>query len=81
MRSIENGRYLARAANTGVSGFVDPYGRVLQKSPLFEPAALVQDVAFVSDRTVYSRAGDLAAWLSLAFTVAALLATRRVRVQ
>jgi apolipoprotein N-acyltransferase len=81
MRSIENGRYLARAANTGVSGFVDPYGRVLQKSPLFEPAALVQDVAFISDRTVYSRAGDLVAWVSLAFTVAALLATRRVRVQ
>ena len=36
MRAIENGRYLARAANTGVSGFVDPYGRVLQKSKLFE---------------------------------------------
>ena len=36
MRAIENGRYLARAANTGISGFVDPYGRVLQKSELFE---------------------------------------------
>ena len=81
MRSIENGRYLARAANTGVSGFVDPYGRVLQKSPVFVPAALVHDVRFVSDRTVYARFGDLVAWLSLAFTVAALLATRRARVQ
>ena len=81
MRSIENGRYLARAANTGVSGFVDPYGRVLQASPLFEPAALVQDVAFISQRTVYTRVGDLIAWLSLAFTVTVLLASRRVRVQ
>ena len=36
MRAIEEGRYLARAANTGISGFVDPYGRVLQRSNMFE---------------------------------------------
>jgi apolipoprotein N-acyltransferase len=79
MRAIENGRYLARAANTGVSGFVDPYGRVLQKSALFEQKVLVDDVAFLQVRTVYSRIGDLVAWLSLAFTVAALAATRAGR--
>jgi apolipoprotein N-acyltransferase len=79
MRAIENGRYLARAANTGVSGFVDPYGRVLQKSPLFEQATLVGDVRFVQARTVYSRVGDLVAWLSLALTAAVLVATRRAR--
>ena len=31
LRAIEQGRYLARAANTGISGFVDPYGRVMQR--------------------------------------------------
>jgi apolipoprotein N-acyltransferase len=81
MRSIENGRYLARAANTGVSGFVDPYGRVLRKSALFEQAVLVADVRYEQARTVYSRVGDLIAWLSLAFTLAALLASRRLRLQ
>jgi apolipoprotein N-acyltransferase len=77
MRAIENGRYLARAANTGVSGFVDPYGRVLRKSKLFEPAVLVSDVRLSRARTLYTSVGDLIAWVSLVFTAAALLASRR----
>ena len=81
MRAIENGRFLARAANTGVSGFVDPYGRVLEKSSLFEQAVLVQDLRFLQHRTVYSRTGDVIAWLSLAFTLAMLLASRQARVK
>ncbi len=81
MRAIENGRYLARAANTGISGFVDPYGRVLEKSALFEQDVLVADVRFLQSQTIYGRFGDLVAWLSLAFTAAALLASRSKRVQ
>ena len=79
MRAIEGGRYLARAANTGISGFVDPYGRVLQKTTLFTPAMLVGDLRFIRERTIYSRIGDLVAWLSLAASLAALLAAGRVR--
>ena len=79
MRSIEGGRYLARAANTGISGFVDPYGRVLQKTGLFTPAVLVADLRFIRTPTIYSRIGDAVAWLSLAATLAALLAAGRVR--
>lgn len=78
MRAIENGRYLARAANTGVSGFVDPYGRVIEKSALFETGVLVGDVRFLQAGTIYSRFGDLVAWLSLAFIAAALLASWRM---
>jgi apolipoprotein N-acyltransferase len=77
MRSIESGRFLARAANTGVSGFVDPYGRVLAKTELFTPAIVVHDLRFLHDRTTYSRIGDLVAWLSLVLTAVAILATRR----
>ncbi|MGH9308122.1 MAG: apolipoprotein N-acyltransferase, partial [Vicinamibacterales bacterium] len=79
MRAIEGGRYLARAANTGISGFVDPYGRVLEKSALFEEAMLVADLRFIRDRTVYGYIGDLVAWLSLALTIAAGVAAWRVR--
>ena len=41
MRAIEQGRYLARAANTGISGIVDPYGRVVVRSSIFEQVSLV----------------------------------------
>src|SRR5205814_9439483 len=44
MRAIEQGRYLARAANTGISGIVDPYGRVVQRSRIFERTVMSGDV-------------------------------------
>jgi apolipoprotein N-acyltransferase len=79
MRAIENGRYMARAANTGISGFVDPYGRVMEKSNLFEQRIMVADLHFLTGRTIYSRIGDLVAWLGLALTLASLLAAWRMQ--
>jgi apolipoprotein N-acyltransferase len=72
MRAIEQGRYLARAANTGISGIVDPYGRVLVRTELFETAAVVGEAKFVQARTVYARIGDLVAYVSMALTLLAL---------
>jgi apolipoprotein N-acyltransferase len=77
MRAIEQGRYLARAANTGISGFVDPYGRVMEKTELFTQNIVLGDLRFITSRTIYSRLGDLVAWLSLAVVAAALAGTRR----
>lgn len=74
MRAIEQGRFLARAANTGISGIVDPYGRVVVQSRLFEPAVLVGDVRFLDGRTIYARTGDLFAYLCVGVTIVALIA-------
>lgn len=80
MRAIEQGRYLARAANTGISGIIDPYGRVLVRTALFETVAVVGEAKFVQARTLYSRIGDLIAYVSLATTLLALaVAIRRRR--
>jgi apolipoprotein N-acyltransferase len=68
MRAIEQGRYLARAANTGISGIVDPYGRVLLRTGLFETIAPVGDVRFLRERTLYARIGDLTAQLAVLMT-------------
>jgi apolipoprotein N-acyltransferase len=60
MRAIEQGRYLVRAANTGISGIVDPYGRVLEKTELFQRWILTGEVRFLQEHTVYAKIGDVA---------------------
>jgi apolipoprotein N-acyltransferase len=77
MRAIENGRYLVRAANTGISGIVDPYGRVLAASRLFEPAVVVGGARFLHRATIYTRTGDLFAYACSVATLALLLSPRR----
>jgi apolipoprotein N-acyltransferase len=79
MRAIEQGRYLARAANTGISGIVDPYGRVLARSNIFEQVGLVGEARFLTGRTVYSMIGDAFAYVSIAVTVLAAFLARRHR--
>ena len=77
MRAIEQGRYLARAANTGISGIVDPYGRVVAGSAIFEQVALVEEVRFLTHRTLYSVIGDAVAYVALALTASALMVVGR----
>ena len=76
MRAIEQGRYLARAANTGISGIVDPYGRVVVRSGIFEEAGLVGEVRLLTSRTIYSYIGDAIAYAGIAVTAIALLTAR-----
>ena len=77
MRAIEEGRYMVRAANTGVSGIVDPYGRVLERTDIFQTAILVGEARFLRTSTFYARHGDILAYASVVMTVALVLAARR----
>jgi apolipoprotein N-acyltransferase len=74
MRAIEQGRYLVRSANTGISGIVDPYGRVLARTRLFETVAVVGEARFVQVQTLYAKIGDSVAYAAAALTALALLA-------
>ena len=75
MRAVEQGRYLVRAANTGISGVVDPYGRVVLQSGLFVEGAWTADVRLIEERTIYGDTGDWVVWGSLLLTALALLTT------
>ncbi len=77
MRAIEQGRYLARAANTGISGVIDPYGRIVRQSSIFEQDALVEQVRFLTVRTIYSRIGDVIAYIAIALVGLGLVLLRR----
>jgi len=77
MRAIETGRYLVRAANTGISGIVDPYGRVLARSEIYQSAVVVGDARFLQTMTLYTRIGDVFAYACVVMTAALLLLTRR----
>jgi apolipoprotein N-acyltransferase len=69
-RAVENGRYLVRAANTGITAVVDPKGRVVASTALFDRTVLVRDVGFVAEPTFYARHGDVFGWGALGAVVA-----------
>ncbi len=64
-RSVENKRALVRSANTGISGFIDPCGRILSKTSLSREASLTQTVPLMKIETMYMIIGDLFALICL----------------
>jgi apolipoprotein N-acyltransferase len=77
MRAVEEGRYLVRSANTGISGIVDPYGRILAQTEIFRPAVVVGAVRLLQVSTLYARTGDAFAYGSATITALAMLAAWR----
>ena len=69
-RAVENRRYLVRAANTGITAVVDPRGRVLEPTRLFDRTVLVREVPFLAGTTFYTRHGDVFAWACAAIALA-----------
>jgi apolipoprotein N-acyltransferase len=61
-RSVENHLSFARSANTGISGFIDPFGRILDATPLFTEHALKAAIPIGHSRTFYSYYGDVFAY-------------------
>jgi apolipoprotein N-acyltransferase len=63
-RAIENRIYLVRAANTGYSCVIDPYGRIIadvrdkNDETLFVPGHLTCEIASVRKKTLYNQFGD-----------------------
>lgn len=72
-RAVENRRSLARSANTGISGFIDPAGRVLASTDLLEDAVATQMLPMLMERSIYTQIGDRFVQLCLALVLVAVL--------
>ncbi|MFH1007110.1 MAG: apolipoprotein N-acyltransferase, partial [Candidatus Latescibacterota bacterium] len=68
-RAVENRIWIARCANTGISLFIDPWGRVPQSTPIYQESTLVCKVGPKGRETFYSKHGDVFAKLCLACTL------------
>ena len=79
-RSVENHLAFARAANTGISGFIDPFGRIIVASPTFTQTALQAEIPVRQTKTFYSRHGDVFAYgcmlISLLFCLYGIFGTK-----
>ncbi len=69
-RAVENRVPVARAANTGISGFIDAQGRILETSGIFTEAELMRTlVPGTEKKTFYTRYGDVFSYACVLFTM------------
>jgi apolipoprotein N-acyltransferase len=61
-RAVENHLSFARSANTGISGFIDPFGRIAEATPIFTEQAVKATIQVWRPHTFYSRYGDVFAY-------------------
>lgn len=58
-RSIENGRYLVRSANSGISAVIDSRGRVVNRLGVNEVGVITETVQLYDNTTLYTKIGDV----------------------
>ena len=68
-RAIENRVFVARAANTGISAFIDPKGKIVEQGGIFTEEAMNGTIRLSRERTFYTLYGDVFAWICFAFSI------------
>jgi len=63
-RAVENRVWMARCANSGISAFIDPYGREVHRAGLYVQKVISADVGAVSDYSVFTRLGPVVGQVS-----------------
>jgi len=72
-RAIENRVFIARAANTGISAFIDPKGKIVDQGGIFAEEAMNGTIHLSKNKTFYTLYGDVFAWICSGFSIFFLL--------
>jgi len=78
-RAVENRVYVAIAANIGVSGFIDPFGRIVSRvrdadgEDLLVRGVLTDTIIPLDEKTFYTLHGDIFVWFCFAVSAVFLL--------
>lgn len=75
LRAVENRRSIVRCANGGISGFIDPYGRVQRKTRFHEKTQMADVIRLNDEKTFYTKYGDIIVHISGFAVVLAFLFT------
>lgn len=76
LRAVENRVPLVRAANSGISGVVTPEGRIVRATKIFTEDAFTEDLPLMKHaKTLYTRFGDVFAWICIAGSCLLILRT------
>jgi len=59
LRAIENRKWIARSANTGISCFINPLGEIIQATNWWEKQEIKQTIYSKKEATFYQKQGDL----------------------
>lgn len=73
MRAIENRVSIVRCANTGISSFYDPAGKMYQSTELFTRAIVSGFISLATAQTPYSKYGDILLYVSYPFMIVLFL--------
>ena len=65
LRAIENRKWIARSANTGISCFINPKGEIVKKTKWEESTAISMKVPVMQQVTFYSQHGDFLSRIAL----------------
>ena len=69
LRAIENGRYVIRSANTGISSAISPTGKEISSIPATESGQITEELGLHDNITLFTRIGNLFVYLCIAFVL------------